>query len=206
LWYQLLNLGCRLPIVSADPLIHSMRSDLLIGRTRTYARLDPDQELTYTHWIDAVRAGRTFVTRGPLLDFRVNDHGPGAVISLAENGPPLAVTAVAQAIEPVERVELVHNGEVIGEAHAGPDGAAKLEQMVATRESVWLAARCWTKESLAAHTSPVYLEGRPAPVDRRAVDEVLKLLEFTPDPASPAAGAIRDTLEEARIRIRKKLS
>ena len=40
---------------------------VLLGSPRTYARLQAGQEFTYKAWIEAVRAGRTFVTNGPLL-------------------------------------------------------------------------------------------------------------------------------------------
>ena len=42
----------------------------LLGRPRTYARLPAGTAWSYASWIEAVRAGRTFVTLGPLLQGR----------------------------------------------------------------------------------------------------------------------------------------
>ena len=38
-----------------------------LGAMRTYAQ--SSGEFTYTNWIEAVRAGRTYVSNGPLLNF-----------------------------------------------------------------------------------------------------------------------------------------
>ena len=78
-WHGLLNGGLRIPLVGGSGKTNNRT---VLGRRRTYAHLQPGQELTYKNWTDAIRAGRTVVTNGPLLSFTVNDHAPDAVLDL----------------------------------------------------------------------------------------------------------------------------
>lgn len=61
---------------------------------------------------DALRAGRTWVTSGPhiFLDVVVNDADPGARVEAAESRQ---IRGRVRGTAPIERVELVRNGEVI---------------------------------------------------------------------------------------------
>jgi hypothetical protein len=70
IWYHTLNVGFR-PRISGEtdwPCI----TDDRVGLARSYARVDGP--LTYRQWIDAVQAGRTYVSDGKshLMDFSVN--------------------------------------------------------------------------------------------------------------------------------------
>ncbi len=64
-WYRFLNLGYRLPIVAGTD---KMSSEVPIGAVRTYTHLLDDEPLTFDRWAAAVRAGRTFVSSGPVLE------------------------------------------------------------------------------------------------------------------------------------------
>ena len=61
-YYRYLNSGYRLPLVGGTD---KMSSDVPVGLYRTYARLD--EEFSYEAWCRAVRAGRTFLSGGPLV-------------------------------------------------------------------------------------------------------------------------------------------
>jgi len=62
-WYHLLNSGLRVTFVGASDKDSNL---LALGYARTYAHLAPGEPFSYANWIEAVRAGRTFVTNGPL--------------------------------------------------------------------------------------------------------------------------------------------
>jgi hypothetical protein len=190
-WYDLLNCGARVPLV-AGSWKHSNQN--LLGGRRTYARLPPESELSYGAWIEAVRAGRTFVTNGPLLSFSVNDQEPGAVVCLPAKAPStVRIRVQAQSIVPFERLEIVHNGVVIAGAEAsGSPANAILEMELALASSSWLAARCWGPpqslaspdrpgERVAAHTAPVYVElaDKPLPIDGHALAVFVEYLDET---------------------------
>ncbi|SIT56105.1 hypothetical protein BQ8794_240312 [Mesorhizobium prunaredense] len=54
-----------------------MSADCAVGAMRTYAKIPDLGEFSYETWMSAVRAGRTFVTTGPLLDLNVNGKPMG---------------------------------------------------------------------------------------------------------------------------------
>jgi hypothetical protein len=178
-WYDMLNCGLHVPLVGAS----SKDSNCVpLGCVRTYARLPPGQPHSYRNWIEAVRAGRTFVTNGPLLTLDAEDQGPGATIRLAPH-KPVRVRAEARSLVPFEHLEIVVNGKVVAEQLAnGEPFTARLESEVAIPEGGWLAARAWGSawlpgqlegQRVYAHTSPIYVrvEGKPPPVDAGVVFE-----------------------------------
>jgi hypothetical protein len=183
-WYRFLSCGYRLPVVGGTD---KMSAEVPVGAIRTYARLDRDQPLSFGAWSDAVRAGRTFVSSGSFIDLQVDGHGPGEVIEVGRQGGTLEVRATAWAAQPViDRVELVHDGEVIASSGGGSatDRVVLIER-VAVERSGWLAARVASREhihsafatSMGAHSSPVYLDvggRRPySPDDANAIATII---------------------------------
>lgn len=185
LWYQLLDCGLRLPLVGGSG---KNSNALPLGRVRTYARLQPDEELSYGAWIEAVRAGRTFVTNGPLLFLTVDEQIPGAVLSAPSEGRTVRVRMEAHSVVPFEQLELLVNSRVqASKTASGNRLSAVMETEVPLKESAWLAARCWSSEQLLggdgqcvyAQTSPVYVavEGKPLRLcaeTRAPLDQVLE--------------------------------
>ena len=70
-YYRLLNCGFRLPASSGTDW-------WITDHNRVFVQVEGG--FTYDTWISGLRAGRTFVSNGPLLELRVNDKGPGASI------------------------------------------------------------------------------------------------------------------------------
>jgi hypothetical protein len=166
-WYRLLNLGFRIPLVGGSG---KGSNAVPLGAVRTYAQLESGKEFTYGHWIEAVRLGRTFATRGPLMQLSVNGKGPGGTLTLDNPDGPLNVNIEAFAVAQFEPVELIVDGEVIGEAFANESQLAQLTATVSIANARWVAARCWGPDGLAAHTSPIYLAGanrKPDAVEQR---------------------------------------
>src|SRR4029453_14506919 len=79
IWYHTLNTGFRTRISGETdfPCIFDDR----VGMARSYAKVDGP--LTYRKWLDAIRAGHSYVSDGktPLMDFTVNGTGAGAADS-----------------------------------------------------------------------------------------------------------------------------
>ena len=97
IWYAMLNCGLRATLVGASAKDSNC---VPLGAVRTYARLLPNQPLTYRNWIEAVRAGRTVATNGPLVLLDVEGHNPGETINL-DRSRPLRVTAQARSLTPL---------------------------------------------------------------------------------------------------------
>ena len=68
--YRLWNAGFPIPLLGGSG---KDRNTIPLGAMRTYAQLSPREPFTFKSWIEAVRAGRTFVTNGPL---RVEEFEP----------------------------------------------------------------------------------------------------------------------------------
>ena len=164
-WYRFLNCGYRVPVLGGTD---KMSAEMPVGAIRTYARLDPDAAATFAAWSAAVRAGRTFATSGPMLALSVDGHEPGDVLALPAGGGRLTVHARARAAQSIIRsVELVVNGRVVAERTV--DRATddlQLAAEISIAAGSWIAARSRSdyeirsayNTSMAAHTSPVYVE------------------------------------------------
>jgi hypothetical protein len=114
-----------------------------------------------------------------LLDFRVQERGPGEVIRWKGQASEVEGVATAAFHRPIERLEIVVNGRVVASrAGAGGQTELSLPFKVSIAESAWIAARAQAphqegEPEIWAHANPVYLlkEGRPVYVeaDRRAL-------------------------------------
>jgi hypothetical protein len=105
-----------------------------------------------------LRAGRTFVTNGPVLEFSAADKSLGETIHLPTAGS-VFVRANAEAQWPLSRVELVYNGAVLAAGSLAPDRlSGRIEQLFKTEKSGWLSFRAYGEDQSQAHTGPIYVE------------------------------------------------
>jgi hypothetical protein len=166
-YHRLLNCGFRLGAsAGTDCFLNRIRS-WLPGGERVYVKVEGP--FTYEKWIAGLRAGRSFVTNGPMLEFSANGKGLGEVLDLPA-AADVKVRGAASSQFPLDRVEVLYNGRVI--ASVKPTGSAtELNPTVRIDRSGWLALRASGPavadvqgEVLYAHTSPVYVvvAGRPA--------------------------------------------
>ncbi|MFB3825317.1 MAG: CehA/McbA family metallohydrolase [Bryobacteraceae bacterium] len=181
-WYRYLNCGYR---VAAAGGTDKMAASTPVGGNRTYAFL-AGQEFTFANWAAAVRAGRTFATTGPLIDFRADGRMAGDEIRLRAGGGRVEVAAEATSYVPFHRLEVVLNGKVVASREeAGGARQMKLSEAVSVKAPGWLAVRCSSRVAaarfaVAAHTSPVYLATPGQEVfSSSAAAYFLKLIEGT---------------------------
>lgn len=142
LYYRYLNLGFHVP-PSAGTGTGVMPSPA--GYDRVYAHIDGP--FTLDKWYAAIAAGHSFVTNGPMLFTDVERRGGVAIIE-----------ARAVAREPIDRIELVADGQIVQKAAAGE---ARFE--IDARRYAWCAVRCFLKTPdniRLAHSTPIYLDGR----------------------------------------------
>jgi hypothetical protein len=160
-YYTYLNAGYRLPIVGGTD---KMSSSVPVGLYRTYARLPAGEELTYDAWCAAVRAGRTFMSGGPLLSLSVDGMEPGDTLE-SDGATTVIVDATVESIFPLRSLEIVHNGEVVATAATPEAGRLALREEVRVAGHGWIASRAFGTEAhldewgrqVFAHTSPVYV-------------------------------------------------
>jgi hypothetical protein len=196
-WYGLLDCGLRVPLAGGSG---KDSNAIALGAVRTYAHLAEGQPLSYATWTDAVKAGRTFVTNGPLLSVTADGCGPGSVLQQPPEGRRVPVRVEAKGTAPFDCVEVLLNGSIVASKEAsGNRQYAVLEVELAPAGSGWLAARCWGRERLPdgqcvyAHSSPIYLGSEPRPSGSGAT---------VPPPAT--AGPLVDVLDRTLDWVKKQ--
>jgi Tol biopolymer transport system component len=172
IWYRLLNCGFRIPAAAgtdAFPNFASLRGPA--GLLRTYAAAGP--RLTHESFLAALKAGHTFVTNAPLLEFAVDGQEPGGELRLPAARTLKARVAVRSAV-PLDHVEVVGNGSVVATVELEGDGTrANAVVDLPVERSGWYVLRAWADRPLLpvldlypfASTSPVYVEVAGRPVD-----------------------------------------
>jgi len=163
-WYKLLNTGLRCAVSAGSDAFTNVRRHWIPGADRTYVHLGP--EFSYEDWIRGYKRGVSFATNGPILFLTVNGHLPGDTLSFKSGDMPLLDVEVrAVSWVPIERVEIIVNGEVFDSKPArGDRRRVELRTKLPLQESSWIAARCiggmhrlcTMADHLLAHTSPVY--------------------------------------------------
>ncbi len=193
-YYRLLNWGLKL---SAGAGCACGVKQVPVGYNRTYVQMDTDADLDAFN--RAWKAGRNFVTNGPMIFFTTDDgHHPGDEIHLDRPGARVTVRVRVLSDQPLEQIEILQNGRVIKQIEANDAREVNHPFTLPIEQSCWLAARCTARDDLLsdkalraygtgptlrfsrlrfAHTSPIYLilSNRPAVV-RESVQEGLKML------------------------------
>lgn len=178
-WYDLLALGFRLTATAGSD--YPCGGQSLPGHERFYTKVEG--LLTYPKWIASVREGRTFVTSGPLVEFRVNGHDIGSDIMMADAS---TVELTGSVVFDPQRddlfaVELLQNGIIVNR-FSRVKGESKIEFGVKRRvaESSWFAVRGYGahfeentfvnplifssfEPTSSVHTSPIYVTLRNGP-------------------------------------------
>ncbi|GAB4039339.1 CehA/McbA family metallohydrolase [Spirosoma jeollabukense] len=169
-YYHLLDLGFPLTATAGSdfpwcghdhdhgPPEHSAQ----IGNARFYTYLTGP--FSHKAWLAAVAAGHTFVTSGPILDFRVNNALPGDRLRL-KKGDNLTITAQAfghSAQMPLDSIDIIGHGRVLGRITRNDPGQSASHLVItlnlkSIERGLWIAARCYGGSQQAAHTTPVYV-------------------------------------------------
>ena len=181
LYYRLLNCGFRLAAAAGTDAFNNIRRHKVIGGDRVYVHTGG--VFDYDSWVQGLKAGRSFVTNGPLLFFQVDGRLPGSELEL--DGPvQVRVQVEAQSHAPMDRLDLVFNGKPVHTVKVSGNGSRLLYRgSLPITGSGWLAARIRggphrlvvNNTDLFAHTTPVYLTvaGKPY-ADPEAVAHFLR--------------------------------
>jgi hypothetical protein len=173
LWYRLLNCGFRIPAAAGTDVFLNRITSYPPGWGRCYVKLT--NRLSYSEWMHGQKAGRSFVTTGPMLEWNAAGREPGDTLRL--NGPrKVQVRARASAQFPMKSLELVINGAATQTSAATNNaGELILDEEVKLDRAGWLAVRCASANnsssggvSLGAHSNPIYVEMPGHPLDARA--------------------------------------
>lgn len=169
-WYRLLNCGLKLPASAGTDVFLNRVNSRLPGSDRVYVHCG--EKFTYQSWIDNLRAGRSFVTNGPMLRFTAGGQMAGGTLKFDKPGK-LRVQGEVTSQYPLEKLEVIVNGQSFLTLPAQPENPRKitLDQEIDIQTSSWLALRARgprgeeqaASESFA-HTSPLYIQVKDQPL------------------------------------------
>lgn len=169
IYYQVLNAGLRIP-----PSAGSASGVLAnpVGYNRMYVHVD--SQFTYARWWENLKAGRVFVTNGPLLRPRVNGELPGhCFTAVAGEELELEIALNLTTRDEITYLEVIHNGHVVQAVNL--DKWAKNNgklPILKIKQSGWFLIRtiCDNKKTFRfASTGPYYVEIGDRPhVSRKA--------------------------------------
>jgi len=157
IYYRLLDCSIRIPpsAGSASGVLPNP-----VGYNRVYvhtgAPLDPEK------WWAGLKAGRSFVTNGPLILVKANGELPGHVFRM-EKGAPLAIeieaSLVSNDIVPV--IEVIRDGRVASTVEVGGRKAEGKKLGMTFERSGWFLVRAIADEKRTfrfASTAPFWVE------------------------------------------------
>jgi len=154
IYYHILNTGIRIPpsAGSASGVLPNP-----VGYNRVYVYTG-EKRLNYENWWQNLRAGRCFVTNGPLIRTQANGQIPGHIFK-QPGGQDLNLTInlQIQTNDPIDRIEIIKNGIV-------EKTVANVQDPVATltfNKSGWFLIRAIADVPNTfrfASTAPYYVE------------------------------------------------
>lgn len=158
-YYKLLNCGIKLGLAAGTDFPCNNFEPL--GTLRTYANVN--SELTYRKWIDALKEGKTVISKlgnNEFLELKVNGNQyTGASINLPAKDKVSVEITWDVAAESKGDIQLLCNGKVISTVSgiSSPGKPLLLKTNVEINKSSWIAARRINNGDYQSHTSPIYM-------------------------------------------------
>ena len=138
-FYHYLNAGIRVPFsTGTDWFMYDL--------ARVYTKVEGS--LGIKSWLDALVAGRSFISNGPLLSLNVEGKDLGGTVELP-SGREVSVNASASSRLGFEKLQLIQNGKIVSESAPQPkDGyfEARVDRSLRIDEPSWLAIRVLSKD------------------------------------------------------------
>ncbi|MDE3180487.1 MAG: carboxypeptidase regulatory-like domain-containing protein [Acidobacteriota bacterium] len=161
LWFMLLNKGYRMPATASTDASFDSPGSALPGAARVYTHVHGAPSISAI--ASAMKAGRNFVTTGPLLLLKIEGHQPGDVIRVLQPSQfQVNIRAWPSGMggERLTRVELLRNGEVEKEFPLNSKDEFNVTFNIRETGTAWYIARCFGSNDLqTAITNPIYFEG-----------------------------------------------
>ncbi|MEO5739746.1 MAG: CehA/McbA family metallohydrolase, partial [Vicinamibacterales bacterium] len=139
--YALWNNGLKVTAVGGEDSISNLHMSKLVGSHRTYVftgARGPDMHA----WLDGMKAGRAFVTNGPLVELSVGGLLPGETVSVPAGGGAVDVQAQVRSIVPLQKITLYFNGQPVDDIPLSDDRkTANFSKTLHVAKSGWYHVR-----------------------------------------------------------------
>jgi len=179
-WYAVLNNGIRVAATGGEDAITDLHISRLVGAVRTYVHT-AGKGLAAKPWLEGIRAGRTMVSTGPLLEVEIDGKIPGQEIHLPASGGSVQIDVWLRSITPLDELTLVFNGEKIEDIPLGADRrSVDYRKRLTVSRSGWFHVRAEGKDGdsspldarfAQALTSPIWVTVGRQPVRSLAAAE-----------------------------------
>lgn len=156
IYYHVLNSGIRIPpsAGSASGVLPNP-----VGYNRVYVQLDGKQFSRDT-WFEALKAGRCFVTNGPLLRVKANGRWSGRRFSAtAESIVKLDIDLTSN--DAIRHLEVVYNGEMVQRIPCSERSVQSLKATLNVTKPGWFLVRAIADVNHTfrfASTAPWYID------------------------------------------------
>ena len=214
LWHRFLNLGIPLAASAGTDVMLDYHRTMAVGATRIY--VEAPGPFRIGEYLEGLQEGRSFVTSGPLLDFRVEGARPGGVVAHGEAEAGWTLTLASAGA--VERVDLIVNGSVVESLPGlGKAGVREIQGTLGLPLGGWVAVRAHGGEEtwpgmngvVFAQTSPVWIGSvgsRDPETARLAAGDLLRALDAAESRVDARYGdlpipRIRERFAAARSRL-----
>jgi TolB protein len=178
-WYKLLNCGLRIPAAAGtDAMANYASLRGPVGLNRVYVKAE--ETLNANVFETKLKAGKSFVTNGPIVDLKIENVNPGESLVINSKGQSLSYTGFLRSNIPIDHVEVIRNGEVVA-THSlkGPTKSADLKGTIKVKGSGWILLRAWSREAHPdlpdlypyATTNPIYIQSSVANSQQRMAAE-----------------------------------
>jgi TolB protein len=221
--YAVWNNGLRVSATGGEDSVTSEHHNQLVGATRTYV-FTGDRGLDLDAWLSGLRAGRSFVSSGPLVELNIGGKGPGQTLDLVKTGETVTVEATVRSITALDKVSLIFNGQVIEDVPLAPDRkSADFRKPLRVSSSGWYHLRAEGRPDARfpldaayaqAFTNPVWVIADKQPIRNRMaaeyclrwIDKLQTMAEAFPHWRSPQEKAhVYAQFSEARASYRRFL-
>lgn len=196
-YYALLNCGFKLrPTGGTGTGYHPVP----FGWGRVYAQIDG--KFSYEAWLKALNEGRSFVTNGPLLMVKSVLLSLGMAAVTGEGGsvsPVYRVRGEAASVEPLDRIEIVKNGEVVqtlspqNRKSAQGGYLSQIDGLIPIEGTSWVVVRCFEARGDGrvrfAHSAPFHIAVPGKPLRPRK-EEVAFLIKRVKDEIARSEGVL----------------
>lgn len=124
------NNDFRVAPVGGEDALANMQDHRPVGIIRTYAWLGSD--FSARGWVNAIQQGHTYLSSGPVCDFRVSGQIPGGEVRMDAPGE-VEITGEAHALAPIRKVVIYRDGQPWKQV------GAKFTEKVRVDRSTWFS-------------------------------------------------------------------
>lgn len=187
LWHELLNIGAPVNISAGSDVMNDLYRTMAIGVTRVYVK--PDGDLSISSYLEALKNGKSFVTNGPQIIFKVDEKEVGEVINTDRK--KVKWTLDVHSPTPYDTVEIFVNGEVVWTGKGNTKtGSKTYKGSIVVPKNGWVTARVsggaieWPlMDSYPfAETSPIWfnsVRSTDGEVSKASAKTLMRLLEVS---------------------------